>query len=202
MRKGPLWFRLALSVPPLRRAMAGYVARMFIEVTPEREYVWARKGPPPTDVRTMSRPSAFVPRQGIRLPDQVHQWLPRYKRPPALAYVDADGWPTVVRVQAALRGDSIEITSNIVTREGAPACLTYHRLVGNYRANDAFLIRGHFDAAGRLIPEKVVGYGGTSDDRGVGSLKLLRFIGELGKRLPTKLASEGRPNIVPRPTPR
>jgi hypothetical protein len=38
MRKAPLSFRLALSVPPLRRAMAGYLARIFIEVTPEREH--------------------------------------------------------------------------------------------------------------------------------------------------------------------
>jgi nitroimidazol reductase NimA-like FMN-containing flavoprotein (pyridoxamine 5'-phosphate oxidase superfamily) len=202
MRKAPLSFRVALSVPPLRRAMAGYLARIFIEVTPDREYVWARKDPPPADVQAMSRPTAFVPRLGISVPEHVHQWLPRYRRPPVLAYVDADGWPVATRIGATLRADHVEINSDIARREGAPACLTYHRLLGNYRANDSFLIRGHFDAEGRLIPEKIVGYGGTSDDRGLGSVKLLRYIAELGKTLPEKLASEGRPSIVPRPTPR
>ena len=48
-----------------------------------------------------------------------------------------------------------------LTRQaGAPACLTYHRPVGNYLINSAFLLRGHFDGAGRLIPEKVVGFEG------------------------------------------
>jgi hypothetical protein len=80
--------------------------------------------------------------------------------------------------------------------------LTYHRLVGNYRANDTFLIRGHFDAAGRLVPEKVVGFGGTREDRGLGSLNSLLLIRKLTRELSKQLASEGRPSIVPRPTPR
>jgi hypothetical protein len=202
MRKAPLSFRLALSVPPLRRAMAGYLARIFIEVTPQREYAWMRTDPPPADVLTMHRPSAFEPRHGIRLPDQVHQWLPRYKRPPVLAYITADGWPVATRAGATLHAEHIELTMDVITPEGAPACLTYHRLVGNYRANDTFLIRGHFDAKGRLIPEKVVGFGGTRDDRGLGSLNSLRLIRKLTQELPKQLAREGRPSIVPRPTPR
>jgi hypothetical protein len=123
-------------------------------------------------------------------------------RSPVQAYIDANGWPAATRVEAALRPDDVEITTDVSPLEGAPGCLTYHRLVGNYWANDAFLIRGHFDAAGTLIPQKLVGYGGTADDRGLGWPKLLRSITELGKMLPTKLASEGRTSIVPRPTPR
>lgn len=201
MRKAPLTFRLALSVPPLRRAMAGYLARIWLEVIPEREYVWACKNAPPVELH-MSRPATFVPGERITLPRDVQRWLPRYTRPPVLAYVNSDGWPAAIRVEATFGPDDIDITSDVAPLEGAPACLAYHRLIGNYRANDAFLIRGHFDAAGRLIPEKLVGYGGTSDDRGVGSLKVLGVVRGLGKQLPAKLASEGRPNIIPRPTPR
>ena len=144
----------------------------------------------------------FSPGPGIALPAGIARWLPRYARPPILAYLDRDGWPAATRVVAALHPGHIEFRGNIAAQEGAPACLTYHRLVGNYRANDAFLIRGHFDAAGRLIPEKVVGYGGSGDDRGVGSLKVLRLIWGMGQRLPAQLAREGRPGLVAQPSPK
>lgn len=36
-------------------------------------------------------------------------------------------------------------------------------------SNDSFMIRGHLDAAGNLIPEKVVSWQGSEADRGVGS---------------------------------
>jgi hypothetical protein len=202
MRKAPLSFRLALSVPPIRRAMAGYLARIYIEVAPEREYVWMRDDPPPAELGATGRPSTFAPRAGISLPGHVHQWLPRYKRPPVLAYVTASGWPVATRVRATVRDEYIEIATGIATLDGAPACLTFHRLVGNYRANDTFLIRGHFDAAGRLVPEKVVGFGGTAEDRGLGSLNSLRLIRRLTRELPERLASDGRPSIIARPTPR
>jgi hypothetical protein len=72
--------------------------------------------------------------------------------------------------------------------------LTFHQLTGNYRSNDAFLVRGHLDASGTLVPERIVGYGGTSDDRGVGSAKLLRVLFvELRRDLKRKLELEGRP---------
>lgn len=203
MRTGPLAFRVGLSLPPVRRAMAGYLARIFIEVLPRREHVWARESVPTADaVRGTSRPATFVPGPPIELPERVQRWLPRYARPPVLAFIDTDGWPAIARVEAAVRSDHIEITSDLATVVGAPACLTYHRLVGNYRANDAFLIRGHFDAIGRLIPEKVVGYGGIGDDRGLGSRKLVRAMRRWGRRLPAKLAIEGRPPVTPRPSPR
>jgi len=53
----------------------------------------------------------------------------------------------MTRVEATIKSARIEIGSDIKASEGAPASLTYHRLVGNYLANDAFLIRGHFDSA-------------------------------------------------------
>ncbi|MFN8541822.1 MAG: hypothetical protein U0232_30640 [Thermomicrobiales bacterium] len=139
---------------------------------------------------------------GIALPTSVARWLPRYTRSPVLAYVDRDGWPVATRVEATLCPDHVAIVGGFAAQDGAPACLTYHRLVGNYRANDAFIIRGHFNAAGRLIPERLVGYGGTGDDRGVGSPKLLRLFRDLGERLPVQLAREGRPGLVARPTPK
>lgn len=202
MRKGPLPFRLGLRFPLLRRAMLGYLARIFIEVTPQREHAWARWGAPPAALGEASRPAAFSPGQGIALPTSVARWLPRYTRSPVLAYVDRGGWPVATRVEATLCPDHVAIVGGFAAQDGAPACLTYHRLVGNYRANDAFIIRGHFNTAGRLIPERLVGYGGTGDDRGVGSLKLLRLFRDLGERLPVQLAREGRPGLVARPTPK
>lgn len=197
MRK-TLAFRLMLSVPWARRAMAGYLARIWIELVPERHHVWARRGGPPPSLRGMGRPASFVPGQAITLPPGLFQWLARYSRPPVLAYLDREGRPAAIRVQAAVRPDRIDVTSGPATIEGAPACLTYHRLIGNYRGNDAFIIRGHFDAAGGLIPERLVGYGGTADDRGLGSLKLLRLIRRWGEQLPGRLARQGRPGIVVR----
>lgn len=202
LRKGPLAFRIGLRFPLMRRAMLGYLARIFIEVAPQREHAWAHRSAPRDALGEASRPATFSPGPGIALPAGVARWLPRYARPPVLAYIDRDGWPAATRVAAALRPGYIEIKSDITIPEGAPGCLTYHRLVGNYRANDAFLIRGHFDAAGRFIPEKVVGYGGSGDDRGVGSLKLLRLIRNMGERLPAQLAREGRPRLIARPTPK
>jgi hypothetical protein len=69
-------------------------------------------------------------------------------------------------------------------------------------ANDAFLIRGHFDAAGKLIPEKLVGYGGTHDDRGLGSLKLMRMLLDFRKQLSQQMKKEARSLPVVRPSPK
>jgi hypothetical protein len=201
LRKGsPI--RLILRVPLLRQLLVGYVARIWIEVIPKQEYVWSRVGTLPDLLHRASRPSAFSPGTAIDLPDDIFTWLPRYTRPPVLSYLDAAGWPAAIRAQATVRRDHIAIDSELEPGEGAPACLTYHRLIGNYRANDAFIIRGHFDAAGRLIPEKVVGYGGTQDDRGLGSLKLMRKLWDLRGQLATQLEREGRPLPVVRPSPR
>ncbi len=191
-------FRLLLSVPWIRRAMVGYLARIWIEVVPERQHVWARHGGPPPPLDEMSRPARFVPGQPITLPPDVFRWLPRYTRPPVLAYLDGEGRPAAMRVQVAVRPDRIELVSGPTTVEDAPVCLTFHRLIGNYRANDAFVIRGHLDGAGRLIPERLLGYGGTADDRGIGSLKLLRMMKTWGDQLPVRLSRQGRPGIVAR----
>lgn len=202
LRRAPLTFRLPLRTPLLRQLLVGYVTRIWIEVTPEGEYVWPREGSLPDPLRKASRPSAFSPIPGIPLPEDVFTWLPRYTRPPVLAYLDARGWPAAMRVQATLRQGHITVESELEPSEGAPACLTYHRLIGNYRANDAFIIRGHFDAAGRLIPEKVVGFTGTGDDRGLGSLKMMRKLLELRGQLAAQLEREGRSVPVVRPSPK
>lgn len=202
LHKGPLPFRLMLRTPGLRQLMVGYLARIWIEVLPQKEYVWRRGQMPLDPIRTAICPVSFSPEPGIELPQEVFEWLPRYTRPPVLAYIDRTGWPAMTRVQATLSQDHIALESEILTSEGAPACLTYHRLIGNYSANDAFLIRGHFDATGRLIPEKVVGYGGTTDDRGVGSLKLMRMFLGFRRQLSLQLEKEARPLPVVRSTPR
>lgn len=200
--KGPIMMRLILRHPGLRQVLVGYVARIWIEVTPKLEYVWKRGQTPPEPLRTAIRPVSFSPGPGIELPQGLFEWLPRYTRPPVLAYVDRTGWPAMTRVQSVVRRDHIEIESEVETCEGAPACLTYHRLIGNYWANDTFLIRGHFDSAGRLLPEKVVGFGGTEDDRGLGSAKVMRMLWDFRRQLSLQMEKEARPLPVVRPTPR
>ncbi len=202
LRKGPLTFRLMLRTPGLRQIMVGYLARIWIEVTPRQETIWLRGQPPAEQVRIGSRPATFTPGPGVQLPQEIFEWLSRYPRPPVLAYIDETGWPAMTRVQATMKRGYIVLESAIETSEGAPACLTYHRLVGNYLANDAFLIRGHFDSAGNLVPEKLVGYGGTHDDRGLGSLKLIRMLLDFRKQLSLQMGKEARPLPVVRPTPR
>lgn len=200
LRKAPLAFRLMLRTPVLRQLMVGYLARIWIEVIPRYEYVWGRVLVPPEPLRIATCPDSFSPRPGIELPQELFEWLKRYSRPPVLAYIDQAGWPAITRVLGIVQRNLIEIESNIRTSEGAPACLTYHRLVGNYSANATFLIRGHFEAAGRLVPEKVIGFGGTQDDRGLGSLKLLRVWLDLGKQLSIQMEKEARPIPVVRPS--
>lgn len=202
LTKGPPALRLGLRFPLLRAVMAGYLARIWIEVVPEQDHVWPRGSAPPAGISEASRPSRFEPSGPTTVPSHVLRWLARYRRPPVLSYIAPDGRPAMTRVHAEVRPDRIRISPELVTHDGAPACLTYHRLVGNYRANDAFLIRGHFDAAGGLVPERIVGYGGTVEDRGLGSLNLLRLIRRFGEQLPAELARQGHPAIVARPSAR
>jgi hypothetical protein len=202
LRKGPLPFRVLVRTPGLRQIMVGYLARIWIEVTPHKEYIWMRQQPPAEQLRISIRPATFTPGPGIHLPQEIFEWLSRYPRPPVLAYVDQAGWPVMTRVQATVKSSHIMFANEVDTREGAPACLTYHRLRGNYLSNDAFLIRGHFDAVGNLIPEKFVGYGGTHDDRGLGSLKLMRILLDYRKQLSLQMEKESRPLPIVRPTPK
>jgi len=201
LSKGPLMFRILLRTPGVRQFMVGYLARIWIEVTPQQEYIWTNGQLHSEQLQHACRPAHFEPRPGIRLPQNIFEWLPRYDRPPVLAYINKAGWPAITRVLATLSPEYITIESEVETSEGAPACLTYHRLVGNYFGNDAFHIRGHFDSTGKLVPEKVVGYGGTQDDRGLGSLKMMRMLQDFRKQLKLQLKKEGRPLPVVRSSP-
>lgn len=202
LQSGPLPFRLLVSTPGLRQRLVGYLARIWIEVSPRQETVWQRAAKPPDTLPSASRPAAFFPKPGLELPPQVFTWLSRYQRPPVLAYVDAAGWPVAMRAEAKVGTTDIALGGNVEAVAGAPACLTYHRLIGNYSANDTFLIRGHFAGPGRLVPEKVVGFGGTNDDRGLGSLKSMRMLLGFRKVLVRQLEKEGRPLPVVRSSPR
>jgi hypothetical protein len=202
LRRGPLPFRLMLHTPGLRQLLVGYLARIWIEVLPRQEYVWAREQMLPEPLRKAIRPVSFSPGPGIELPPELFEWLPRYSRPAVLAYIDQAGWPAMTRVQATVSRSHILIRSDVELSEGAAVSLTYHRLVGNYQANAAFLIRGHIDAAGKLIPEKLVGFGGTHDDRGLGSLKLMRILFGYRKQLVLQMEKEARTLPIVRPTPK
>ena len=188
-----------LRVPMLRQALAGYMTRIWMEVVPERELSWPRHGTPPMSL-VASRPATYTPGPGLQLPDEVRGWVSRYARPPVLSFVDATGWPAATRVAATMCRDRIVLDTTVASVEGAPVSLAYHQLTGNYRSNDAFLVRGHLDARGALVPERVVGYGGTADDRGVGSAKLLRLLFvDLRRDLKRRLEQEGRPVPSVRP---
>jgi hypothetical protein len=188
-----------LRIPMLRQLLVGYLARIWLEVIPERELSWPRTGSPPTSL-VAGRPETYTPGPGIHLPAEVSGWLSRYRRPPVLSFVDATGWPAATRVVATMGRDRILLDRSVESVEGAPVSLAFHQLTGNYRSNDAFLVRGHLNASGELVPQRVVGYGGTRDDRGVGSAKLLRLLFvDLRRDLVRKLAQEGRP--VPRARP-
>ena len=113
LRKGPILFRLMVRAPVLRQAMVGYLARIWIEVIPRQEYVWERGYRPPEPLRRATRPTSFAPRPGIELPEELFTWLPRYTRPPILAYVDRAGWPAAIRVQATIRRGYLEIGGDL-----------------------------------------------------------------------------------------
>lgn len=188
-----------LKVPMLRQLLVGYLTRIWMEVVPERVLSWPRTGSPPASL-VASRPATYTPGPGLQLPDQVIRWVSRYPRPPVLSFVDATGWPAATRVAATMGRDRVLLDRTVASVEGAPVSLAFHQLTGNYRSNDAFLVRGYLDATGALVPERVVGYGGTADDRGVGSAKLLRLLFVDWRRdLKRKLEQEGRP--VPRVQP-
>lgn len=197
--KTPGFYKLLMRIPGMMQPYVGYMARIYIEITPERDVVWERGSQPPAAGRAV-RPATFTPAPAIQLPDQVAGWLPRYSEPPVLAFIDEQGYPAAARVQATLERDRIRIQGGVPASEGAPASLTYHRVAANMMSNDSFMIRGHFDAAGNLIPEKVVGWQGSEDDRGAGSKKANRMLGEWRKQLTAQLAEEGRPLPKVRPS--
>ena len=188
-----------LRIPKLRQLLVGYLTRIWMEVVPVRELSWPRTGIPPASL-VASRPATYTPGPGLQLPDQVRGWVSRYPRPPVLSFVDASGWPAASRVAATMGRDRIVLDRTVASVEGAPVSLAFHQLTGNYRSNDAFLVRGYLDATGALVPERVVGYGGTADDRGVGSAKVLRLLFVDWRRdLKRRLEQEGRPVPTVRP---
>ena len=68
LQSGPLPFRLFVSTPGLRQRLVGYLARIWIEVSPQQETVWARTAGPPDTLRIASRPAAFLAKPMIELP--------------------------------------------------------------------------------------------------------------------------------------
>lgn len=199
--KTPAFYRLLMRIPGMMQSYVGYTTRIYIEIAPEREFVWPRGAQPPAGLRA-TRTAQFTPSSGIRLPEQVATWLPRYAEPPVLAFVGEDGYPATVRVQAQLEPERILVSGGAPSVEGAPASLTYHRIAADMMSNDSFIIRAHFAADGALIPEKVVGWSGSEDDRGAGSKKAGRMMGEWRKQLQAQLAQEGRPVPRVRPAPK
>ena len=200
----PPGFATMLRIPPLRQMMIGYLTRIWLEVSPEREHVLERGAPVP-DTLTAIKPDSFTPGRAIELSSQVRSWTAHYRRPPVLSWVTEDGFPAAARVAADLSHDRIVLHNGPPAEPGAPASLTHHRFDWGFFSpqSDAFLIRGHFSTDGDLVPERVVGYGGASDDRGIGSpgvTRLLLF--DYRHQLKARLAREGRPVPRARPSPR
>ena len=198
--KTPAFFRFLLRFPLLMKSYVGYMTRIYIEMVPVREIVWTGGTETSPGLRA-TRPASFTPVTGFHVPDYVNSWLPRYDQPPVLSFVDANFYPIALRVNAKIEAQRMTIAIDVSADEGAPACLTWHRMAGDMMSNDAFLIRGHFDGAGHVVPEKLVGWSGTEDDRGSGSKKATKMIGAWQKELLTQLAKEGQPMPIVRPTP-
>ncbi|MHB8612694.1 MAG: pyridoxamine 5'-phosphate oxidase family protein [Candidatus Dormibacteraceae bacterium] len=188
-----------LRVPLIRNLMVGYLCRIWIDVAPQRELTWQRDAMPPDELKAV-RPAQFTPGPLSTDFTKVRGWLSRYSRPPVLGFVTESGSPAAVRVAAVHEDRLINIRGGVEAADGAPACLTYHRLIGNYQGNDAFLIRGHLRSRSEFVPEKVVGYVGTDDDRGVGTLKVIKLMNSWRGWLKRALASEGKPMVVIRPS--
>jgi len=190
---------LALRSSWIRNLMIGYLCRIWIEVSPVREMHWDRGTAPPHDLKA-AKPPQFTPAAATAI-TQIANWLPRYSRPPLLSFTTESGSPAATRVAAAIyENGEMRLEGGVEAVEGAPACLTYHRLAGNYSSLDTFIIRGHLESQTMFVPEKVVGFVGTRDDRGVGSFKSLRMVYDWRGQLKRMLAAEGKPMVVARPS--
>jgi hypothetical protein len=189
---------LALRSPWIRNLMIGYLCRIWIEVSPVREMHWDRGTEPPPDLKAV-KPPQFTPAASIAI-GQVASWLLRYSRPPVLSFVTESGNPAATRVAAIHENGVMRLEGGVDADEGAPACLTFHRLAGNYSSFDTFIIRGHLESRTTFAPEKVVGFVGSRDDRGVGTLKSLRMVNSWRGQLKRVLAAEGKPMVVARPS--
>lgn len=190
---------LALRSSWIRNLMIGYLCRIWIEVSPVREMHWDRGTAPPQELKA-AKPPQFTPAAATAI-TQIASWLPRYSRPPVLSFITESGGPAATRVAAAIyENGAMRLEGGVEAVEGAPACLTYHRLAGNYSSFDTFIIRGHLESQTTFAPEKVVGFVGTRDDRGVGSLKSLRMVYGWRGQLKRTLAAEGKPMVVARPS--
>lgn len=192
---GPAPGRLLLTTPGLRQVAAGYLTRTWIEVHPERTLSWPRTGPLPAQLEAV-RPDGYQPGQATALGPQVGQWARRYRRPPVLAFITPSGDLGAIRTPARLEGDRIVLGGAVAAAPGAPASLTFHWVRGNHKSSSSFMIRGHFDEAGRLVPERVVGNSGTTRDRLTGSPEFFRQVLVMGRTLRAEAARQGRP--IPR----
>jgi hypothetical protein len=199
--KTPAYYRFLMRFPILMKSYLGYMTRIYIEMIPQREFV-QREGAQGLDRLRATRPVSFSPTNGFRIPSQVESWLPRYGQPPVLSFVDQQGYPAALRVKAQVEPERVVITGGVPSELGAPACLTWHRMAADMMTNDAFLIRGHFDELGNIIPEKLVGWQGTEDDRDTGSKKAMKLLSEWNKDLVAQMAKEGRPMPIVRPSPK
>lgn len=189
---GPPSGRLLLRTPGLRQAAVGYLTRTWIEVHPERTLSWARTGPIPDEFEAV-RPDGYEPGQPTTISDTVRQWVQGYPRPPVLAFITASDHPAAIRSPAHIDGDRIALGEAVTAMPGAPAALTFHKVRGNHRSSSSFMIRGHLDGAGRLVPERIVGNSGTTRDHLTGTIELFRLAFRMGSKLRAEAALSGQP---------
>lgn len=192
---GPASGRILLRTPGLRQVAVGYLTRTWLEVRPEHTLSWVRTGPVPAELRAV-QPAAYRPGRPIDIPAHIGEWARRYPRSPVLAFIAPNGYPAAMRSPAELGKDRIALSEAIPADPGAPACLTFHKVRGNHRSSSAFMIRGHFDDAGQLVPERIVGNSGTGRDRLTGTPELFRQVLIMGRKLRVQARRRGRP--VPR----
>lgn len=189
---GPPSGRLLLRTPGLRQAAVGYLTRTWIEVHPERTLSWPRTGPTPDEFEAV-RPDGYEPGQPITISDTVRRWVQGYPRPPVLAFITASHQPAAIRSRAQVDGSGIALGEAIRATPGAPAALTFHKVRGNHRSSSSFMVRGHLDGAGRLIPERIVGNSGTTRDHLTGTVELFRLALTMGTKLRAEAARSSQP---------
>jgi hypothetical protein len=201
----------ALSRMPgrLLRGMGWYLARIWVEVTPERITWWpgGDLGQPPRvwhDPAASAPPSDPAPR-GPRLPSRnrpPQDWSANAQRadrlgPPVLTWVD-EGRPFVARCRAGVRTASgFRVTPPVgVTVVPGPVCLTFHQVGPATSWQENVVLLGDAAVAGDDVDIRVERALTDWSINGNPAQRLWRFMGqsrELRRRAATEAERRGQP---------
>jgi hypothetical protein len=162
---------------PLQKYLSWYYTRLYVEIRPERGYMWAA-GDLQREPEIYGAHMEEVRSGHSEEPDRFHAepeggagtWNPRIeelggKYPHAvLSFVCPDGFPFAARVPvkadaSARRVDILELPASVPVSPGL-ACLTAHEHNPDFTWQSNFQIRGDLTATGSgwaLVPHRIVG---------------------------------------------